>query len=224
MLHPLRSRKKTVYLKKKKKNPQESAFFSIFNLNLKCKKTFQPPRQDHSASSPHACNLRVIFNCAFKLGIQIHPQASFFCQLKKALSGFLLWKFSFFTDVPHRQTQTPAHPRLHRLQATRRIKLETCSGTALSKGDAAQPSTQLPHLSLHNDPPIPPPLPTCPPAPPTPTPATCARSSAPLMPTFCLYHPGPGTGRGVFTVPTSIWNVLPQPKMATKTPLVVTGA
>lgn len=54
---------------------------------------------------------------------------------------------------------------------------------AVSRTSFSSPS--LTHLPFHNEP-----LPS------PPTPATSARTSAPPMPTFCLRHPGPGSGHG----------------------------
>lgn len=52
-------------------------------------------------------------------------------------------------------------------------------------------------------------------------PSDLCQTSTPLMPTFCLCHPRSSAwswgGRALFVAPTSIWNIVPKPRLSEST-------
>lgn len=166
---------------------------------------FPAPRQDHSASSPHACNLGVIFNCAFKAQHSNSPTSLFFLPTKK--KPFLAF---YYGNSLSSWTSLIDNPKL--LPATRSSGLKPHWHRIIREGAAVPPaSTVHPTHSL-----------TCPsiisPSPPLPLLRPVPE------PRLLWCQPSVSTTQDQeldMERPASIWNPT-QPNPATETPLVVT--
>lgn len=201
-LHKIKSE---LYALETKENSLGGPLF-IFKFKLICKNTFQTPHQDHSVFPLFARNLEVIFCSPLKAQHSNAPNSLF--TTSKPTRSFCYGNFHphpYLTDkneLQHIRNSTACpqpSPWSHNLRNLYRhhvIKLIRFQDLLL-----------LAHLYFDNEAPS--------------HPSDLCQTSTPLMPTFCLCHPGSSAwswgGRALFAAPTSIWNTVPKPRFSEST-------